>query len=98
MKISGIDKDFVDIIEYLNENGYKTFASCDGVLEHHADDIVVPSSAYISFLKSPKIIDLMAQFAKDKDKFIIGYAGRIADNKGIDILLKASLKEIILQY
>ena len=25
----------------------------------------------------------------DKDKFIIGYAGRIADNKGIDILLKA---------
>lgn len=26
---------------------------------------------------------------KDKDKFIIGYAGRIADNKGIDILLKA---------
>lgn len=74
MKISGIDKDFVDIIEYLNENGYKTFASCDGVLEHHADDIVVPSSAYISFLKSPKIIDLMAQFAKDKDKFIINIA------------------------
>ena len=26
---------------------------------------------------------------KDKNKFIIGYAGRIADNKGIDVLLKA---------
>ena len=28
---------------------------------------------------------------KDKNKFIIGYAGRIADNKGIDVLLQAFL-------
>ena len=72
MKISDIDEDFVDIIEYLDEKGYKPFASCDGVLEHH-DNITnfSSSSAYISFLKSPKIIELMARFLKDKDKFMI---------------------------
>lgn len=73
MKISDIDKDFVDIIEYLDKNGFKPFASCDGVLENH-DSITAPSSAYISFLKSPNIIDLMAKFVKDKDNFIVNLA------------------------
>lgn len=35
--------------------------------------------------------------AKDKNKFIIGYAGRIAENKGLDILLQA-FKILSRQY
>lgn len=68
MKISGIDEDFVDIINYLDKVGYKPFASCDGVLAHHdnpqemVDD---DDEAYIAFLESPKIFELMASFLKD---------------------------------
>ena len=36
--------------------------------------------------------DKYKNIEKDKNKFIIGYAGRIADNKGIDVLLEAFLK------
>lgn len=64
MKISGIDEDFVDIINYLDQTGYKPFGSCDGVLAHH-DDPEMVDDAYISFLYSPKIIELMASFLKD---------------------------------
>ena len=38
MKISGIDKDFEDIIYYLDKKGLKPFASCDGVEKNHEDD------------------------------------------------------------
>ena len=71
MKISGIDEDFVDIINYLDKIGYKPFASCDGVLAHH-DDPEMVDDAYISFLESPKIVELMASFLKD-GKFTITF-------------------------
>lgn len=64
MKISGIDEDFVDIINYLDKIGYKPFASCDGVLAHH-DDPEEVDDAYISFLDSSKIVELMAVFLRD---------------------------------
>lgn len=68
MKISGIDKDFVDIIYYLDSKGFKPFASCDGVEANHENPNEV-GDAYISFLKSPRIIDLMAEFLKDGENF-----------------------------
>lgn len=64
MKISGIDPDFINIIDYLDEKGYKPFASCDGVLANH-DSPEQVYEAYISFLESPKIVELMAKFSKD---------------------------------
>ena len=70
MNIGEIDKDFVDIIKYLNDNGITTFSCCDGVLANHTDpDSIV--SAYIAFIKSPKIIDIMAALNRDKDIFHI---------------------------
>lgn len=70
MKISGIDKDFETIIYELDQKGFKPFASCDGVLANHEDPKEV-NQAYISFLKSPKIIDLMAAFLTEKEKFSV---------------------------
>lgn len=70
MKITGIDKDFVDIINYLDSKGFKPWSSCDGVKENHEDPESV-TTAYISFLKSPQIIDLMAAFLRDKKSFRI---------------------------
>lgn len=70
MKISGIDKDFEDIIYYLDAKGYKPFASCDGVEANHERPEEV-TDAYISFLKSPKIIDLMAVFLQDKENYTV---------------------------
>ena len=70
MKISGIDKDFEDIIYYLDAKGYKPFASCDGVEANHERPEKV-TDAYISFLKSPKIIDLMAVFLQDKENYTV---------------------------
>lgn len=73
MKVSDIDKDFVSIIENLNQNGFKPFVSCDGVLENHSDKDYV-SLAYISFLKSSKIVDLMGAFNRDKETFSIKFS------------------------
>ena len=70
MKISGIDKDFEDIIYYLDNNGFKPFASCDGVEANHISPNDV-DYAYIAFLKSSKITSLMAEFLKDKKNFNI---------------------------
>lgn len=70
MKISEIDKDFEDIIYYLDNNGYKPFASCDGVEANHKNPEDV-TNAYIAFLKSPKIIDLMAIFLEDKENYTV---------------------------
>ena len=64
MKISGIDEDLENIINYLDRSGYKPFASCDGVLAHHEHPEDV-EDAYISFLESHKIVELMASFLKD---------------------------------
>lgn len=68
MKISGIDKDFEDIIYYLDKKGLKPFASCDGVEKNHEDpnDLY---DAYISFLDSPRILDLMTAFIEDEETF-----------------------------
>lgn len=70
MVITGIDKDFIDIIEYLNSKGFKTFASCDGVIQNHTEGYR-PNDAYISFMNSEKIIDLMAAFMRDFDTFSV---------------------------
>ena len=70
MKISEIDKDFEDIIYYLDKSGFKPFASCDGVEAHHANANDV-SDAYISFIKSSRIIELLAEFLKEKGRFNI---------------------------
>lgn len=70
MKISDIDKDFVNIIEYLDAKEFKPFASCDGVIANHSEDEKPSFYAYISFLKSERIIDLMAAFMTD-EKFMV---------------------------
>lgn len=70
MKISEIDKDFEDIIYYLDKSGFKPFASCDGVEANHANANDV-SNAYISFIKSSRIIELLAEFLKEKGRFNI---------------------------
>lgn len=70
MKISGIDKDIESIIYYLDSNGFKPYASCDGVIENHEKDEEV-GEAYIAFLKSPKIIELMSAFFLDKENFSV---------------------------
>ncbi len=70
MQISEIDEDFVDIVEYLNGKGFCPYASCDGVLAHH-ENREKPTSAYIAFLKSNGIIDLMAAFLRDKSNFSV---------------------------
>lgn len=70
MKISGIDKDFEDIVYYLDSNGFKPFASCDGVEANHINPNDV-DNAYIAFLKSSRITSLMAEFLKDKENFNI---------------------------
>ena len=70
MKISGIDEDFVDIIDYLDSKGFSPFASCDGVLAHH-ENKEKPTSAYIAFLKSNRIIDVMLAFLRDKSNFSV---------------------------
>lgn len=70
MKIQEIDKDFEEIAYYLNANGFKPFASCDGVLANHKSPNDV-NTAYISFLKSSRIIDLMVEFLKNKENFTI---------------------------
>jgi len=68
MNIGEIDKDFVDLIHYLDEKGFRPFSSCDGVEANHTDGYL-PSVAYIAFLESPRIIDLMAAFFRDKETF-----------------------------
>ncbi len=70
MKINEIDEDFVDIIDYLNNKGFCPFSSCDGVLAHH-ENKDKPTNAYIAFLKSGRIIDLMVALLRDKSNFSI---------------------------
>lgn len=70
MKITDIDKDFVDIINNLNDSGFRPWASCDGVDRNHDPD-KKPIHAYISFLNSSNIIDLMSALYKDKENFSI---------------------------
>ena len=70
MKISGIDKDFEDIIYSLDKNGFKPFASCDGVEANHENPNDV-SDAYIVFMKSPRIIELFSKFLENKETFNI---------------------------
>lgn len=70
MEISEIDEDFIEIIDYLNVNGLKPFASCDGVHSHHSED-EKPIDAYISFLKSESIIKLMSAFLVDNENFSV---------------------------
>lgn len=59
-----IDKDFLNIIDYLDDNGFKPFASCDGVLANHENPNIV-NLAYISFLESDRILKLMCAFLRD---------------------------------
>lgn len=66
IKYEDIDKDFKTLIPYLIHKGYKTFASCDGVLANHINPNEV-TLAYISFMYSHKVLELFSLFAKDKD-------------------------------
>lgn len=61
MKISGIDKDLEDLIYYLDANGFKPFASCDGVIANHENPQEV-GDAYISFLKAKEYLTLWQHF------------------------------------
>lgn len=70
MKIGKIDKDLENIIYYLDDNGFRPYSSCDGVEANHQNPKSV-NYAYVAFLKSPKITNLMSAFLKDKDKFCI---------------------------
>ncbi len=70
MKISGIDKDFVNIINYLDENGFKPYASCDGVEENHLES--QPAAlAYISFLKVMALLILWLLLKEIRKNFRI---------------------------
>ena len=66
MEKSSIDKDFVDIVDYLDSRGFKPWSSCDGVLANHQDASTV-NKAYMCFMESEKIIDLMAALYRDED-------------------------------
>lgn len=72
-----IDKGFIDIIKYLNEKGMTTYACCDGILENHDKPSSV-TDAYIGFVKSPKVLDLMAAFLRDPEHFRVAFTGRRA--------------------
>lgn len=65
MKISGIDKDFEDIIYYLDSNGFKPFASCDGVEANHVNQNDV-GDAYIAFYCI--ILNYIKHWKKKKQK------------------------------
>lgn len=38
MLVSGLDKKVEEIVNILNANGMKPFASCDGTIKGHMDD------------------------------------------------------------
>lgn len=71
-----IDKGFIDICKYLNDNDLITWASCDGTLANHQgreDEVIM---AYMTFLESPKILDLITAFYKnDKFELILSNSG-----------------------
>ncbi len=72
MVLTDIDKDFVEIINNLNRNGFRPFSSCDGVDKNHIEaGKEIPGDAYINFLNSDNILNLMAVMLRDKDNFSI---------------------------
>lgn len=70
MKISNIDKDFEDIIPYVDKKGLKPFASCDGVIKNHPKGADV-TKAYVAFMQSNEIANVMAAFYKDPEVFTL---------------------------
>ncbi len=72
-----IDEGFIDIIKYLNEKGMTTYSCCDGILANHDNPSAV-TDAYIGFIKSPKVLDLMAAFFRDPEHFRVAFTGRRA--------------------
>ena len=66
MQKSSIDKDFVNVVAYLDNMGFKPWSSCDGVLANHKEASYV-DKAYMCFMESEKIIDLMAALYRDED-------------------------------
>ena len=68
MKINEIDKDFEDIIYYLDKKGFKPFASCDGVIANHKEPKDV-GNAYVAFLKSSRILEILAIFLNKSEEF-----------------------------
>jgi hypothetical protein len=79
MNIGEIDEDLREIIAYLNNNGFKPWASCDGVWAHHSESYR-PDDGYIFFLKSEKIFDLLAAFLRDGDTFEIDMSNATESN------------------
>lgn len=66
MKKTNIDKGFIEIVNYLDDKGFKPWASCDGVLANHKNKKDV-NRAYLSFMNSEKIIELMTAFYRDRE-------------------------------
>lgn len=69
MLVSGLDKEVEEIVNLLNENGMKPFASCDGTIKGHMDgelkDEHDVSLGYISMMDSDKVRDFFAILQND---------------------------------
>lgn len=68
--IDTVDEDLKPVIEYMLLNGFKTMASCDGVLAHHPKDRVF-ADAYISLENSKLVCDLVAYLYENSFDFDI---------------------------
>ena len=67
MLVSGLDKEVEEIVNILNANGMKPFASCDGTIKGHMDDEgkYEHTLGYISMLDSDKVRDWFALLQED---------------------------------
>ena len=69
MLVSGLDKEVEEIVNILNENGMRPFASCDGTIKGHLADGEKNkhdvSLGYINMLDSDKVRDLFAILQED---------------------------------
>lgn len=94
MKVSGIDEDLIEIIDYMNENGLKPWASCDGVLAHHTKHECL-ADAQVSILETDYTIPLLANaydngFEIGIESFKKPYEiyGNVISGRSFDIMYK----------
>lgn len=71
--VSDIDIGILPLVELLNDNDFRPFASCDGLVEHHKDKWGNPNpdeivNAYVSMLDSESTRNLFAVLM-DNDSF-----------------------------
>lgn len=71
MKVSNLDAGVAELVNLLNENGMRPFASCDGSVKSHMNEYfeiehdVIAGSGYIGMLDSDKARDLFALLQED---------------------------------